>query len=462
MGDIFQGKLTRRRFLEVAGMGAAATVAVPGFLEACAQSSTGSATGSPKPATLSLYVAKDTARPQAQAQLFDMIKAKFEQENPGSSFTYDTYASAAEETTKLETSAAAQEGPDIFEFGSTLVPTAYATGSFEVFTNDMWNHIGGKSIFFPPQLTMSGPSPDKLIAVPVSGNPWAMVHNKAMFQAAGINQVPTTWSDFIAAAKEMTNGTDQWGTAMAPADGFDPWHKIWLFVTQLGGNLMDSTGKKGLLDSDASLEACAFWLDWMAKYKIAARQDAAFKGADEVRAFATGKIAFSVMAGPGGIGTWDNSPVAGQYEYTLGPTIPYGMSSLPSGGKAAQGFVSGQYYTLFKYSKNQELALNLLKVVVSPEIQYQYFNLRKQQPVVLETFSKYPELKQGNWAALYDAALKAYPTPFFSAWGPLEVELGKAINKIAGQIGISGSYTMSDLKAALTQVNQELQASLGA
>ncbi len=461
MARLLENSVTRRRFLQVAGMGTAASVAVPGFLEACAQSASAPSTGSPKPATLSLYIAKDTARPQAQAQLMNMIKSKFEEENPGSSFTYDTYASAGEETTKLETSSAAQEGPDIFEFGSTLVPTAYATGSFEILTSDMWNHIGGKGIFFPPQLTMSGPSPDKLIAVPVSGNPWAMVHNKAMLQAAGISKVPTTWNDFIDAAKAMTNGTDQWGTAMAPADGFDPWHKIWLFVTQMGGQLMDSTGKKGLLDSNESVEACAFWLDWMAKYKIAARQDAAFKGADEVKAFATGKIAFSVMAGPGGMGTWDSSPVAGQYEYTLGPTVPYGMSSLPSGGKPAQGFVSGQYYTLFKYSKNQELALNLLKVVVSPEIQYQYFQLRKQQPVVLGTFNKYPELKQGNWAALYDAALKAYPTPFFSAWGPLEVELGKAINKMASQVGISGSYTMSDLKSALTQVNQELQATLG-
>lgn len=460
MADLFDNRLTRRRFLQVAGMGAAASVGVPGFLEACAQAPTASSTGSPKPATLSLYIAKDTARPQQQAQLMGMIKAQFEKENPGSSFTYDTYASAGEETTKLETAAAAQEGPDIFEFGSTLVPTAYATKAFEVFTNDMWNHIGGKGIFFPPQLTMSGPSADKLIAVPVSGNPWALVHNKALLQAAGITKVPTTWNDFIDAAKEMTNGTDQWGTGMAPADGFDPWHKIWLFVTQLGGQLMDSTGKKGLLDSDASVEACAFWLDWMAKYKIAPRQDAAFKGADEVRAFATGKIGFSVMTGPGGMATWDSSPVAGQYEYTLGPTVPYGMSSLPSGGKPAQGFVSGQYYTLFKYSKNPELALNLLKVVVSPEIQYQYFQLRKQQPVVLSTFNKYPELKQGNWGALYDAALKAYPTPFFAAWGPLEVEVGKAINKIASQIAISGSYAMSDLKSALTQVNQELQASL--
>jgi len=456
-----QSTFTRRRFLQVAGAGAAAAT-IPEWLAACAQSGSGPSTsgGTPKPGNLSAFIAKDTAHPQAQAQLMAMIKAKFEQDNPGSTFTYDTYASAAEETTKLETSAAAQDGPDIFEFGSTLVPTAYATKAFEVLTDDMWNHIGGKKIFFQPQLTMSGPSPDKLIAVPVSGNPFAMVYNKALFQAAGIKEPPKTWSEFVDAAKEMTNGSDQWGVSMAPADGFDPWHKIWLFVTQMGGQLMDSTGKKGLLDSKESVQACAFWLDWMAKYKIASRQFATFKGADEVRAFATGKIGMQVMTGPGGVVTWDSSPVAGQYEFTLGPTVPYGMSSLPPGGKPAQGFVSGQYWTIFKYSKNPELALNLIKVVVSADIQYQYFKLRAQQPVVLETFTKYPDAKAGPWAALYDAELKAYPTPFFGSWGPLEVEVGKAINKIAAQIGLTGSYSMDDLKSELTQVNQELQATL--
>jgi len=454
--------VTRRKFLQVAGAGAAA-VAFPNILISCGQSggtSTSTSSAKAKPATLSLFISKDTAHPQQQAQLMDMIKAQFEKENPGSSFTYDTYASAAEETTKLETAAAAQEGPDIFEFGSTLVPTAYATGAFEVFTDDMWNHIGGKKIFFQPQLTMSGPSPNKLIAVPVSGNPFALVYNKAMFQTAGISSPPKTWSDFVNVAKEMTNGKDQWGTSMAPADGFDPWHKIWLFVTQMGGQLMDSTGKKGLLDSKESVEACAFWLDWMAKYKIASTQNATFKGAEEVRAFATGKIGMLVMTGPGGTVTWNNSPVAGQYDFGLGPTVPYGMTSLPPKGKPAQGFVSGQYYTLFKYSKNPELALNLLKVVVSPDIQYQYFKLRAQQPVVLDTFTKYPDAKQGPWAALYDAELKAYPTPFFGSWGQLEVEIGKAINRMASQIGVSGSYSMDDLKAALTQVNRELEASI--
>src|SRR5215469_8902657 len=455
-------RLTRRRFLEVAGAGTLAA-GFPGILAACGNSSSQPSTSGQakaQPGTLTIYNSKDTAHPQQQAQLMDFIKQKFEQQNPGSTFTWDTYASAAEEQTKLETSAAAREGPDVFEFGSTVVPTAYASGSFETITSTMWSELGGRSAFFQPQLTMSGPSPDKLIGVPWSGNPFAFVYNKQLFDAAGIKEPPKTWDDFISAAKEITNGKDVWGTGMAPADGFDPWHKIWLFVTQMGGQLMDSTGKKGLLDSKESVEACAFWLDWMAKYKIASTQNATFKGADEVRAFATGKIGMLVMTGPGGTVTWNNSPVAGQYDFGLGPTVPYGMTSLPPKGKPAQGFVSGQYYTLFKYSKNPELALHLLKVVVSPDIQYQYFKLRAQQPVVLDTFTKYPDAKQGPWAALYDAELKAYPTPFFGSWGQLEVEIGKAINRMASQIGVSGSYSMDDLKAALTQVNRELEASI--
>jgi multiple sugar transport system substrate-binding protein len=455
-------RLTRRRFLEVAGAGTLAA-GLPGILAACGNSSTQQSTTTQtkaQPGTLSIFIGKDTGHPQQQSQLMDMIQQKFQAANPGSSFTWDTYASAAEEQTKLETSAAAHAGPDIFEFGSTVVPTGYASGAFEVITNSMWSELGGKSAFFQPQLTMSGPSPDKLIGVPWSGNPFAFVYNKELFDAAGIKEPPKTWDDFISIGKEITNGKDVWGTGMAPADGFDPWHKIWLFVTQMGGTLMDSTGKKGLLDSDVSVEACSFWLDWMAKYKIASQQNATFTGANESKAMAGGKVGMQVMTGPGGIPTYDQGAIAGHYAFADGPTVPIGMKSLPKGGKPAQGFVSGQYLTIFKYSKNPDLALQLIKVMTSPDIQYQLFKLRAQQPVVLETFTKYPDAKLAPWDALYDTELKSYSTPFFGSWAQLEVVLGKAINQMAQQIGVTGSYSKDALKAALTTANQQLEASL--
>ena len=45
------------------------------------------------------------------------------------------------------------------------------------------------------------------------------------------------------------------------------------------------------------------------------------------------------------------------------------------------------------YSKDPDLAVQLIKVMTSPDIQYQLFKLRAQQPVVLETFTKYPDAK---------------------------------------------------------------------
>ncbi|MGH7910643.1 MAG: hypothetical protein ACREOV_02865, partial [Candidatus Dormibacteraceae bacterium] len=179
-------RMSRRRFLSVAGAGAAGVAAFPTILTACGGSSPSGATspktgGKVQPGKLSVFIGKDTTYPTQQAQGMAALQSLFAKKFPGSSFTWDTYATSGEELTKLETSAAAHSGPDIFEFGSTLVPTAYASNSFEVITKSMWDEMGGKHAFIEAQLAMSGPSPDKLIAVPKTANPYAMVYNTKLF-----------------------------------------------------------------------------------------------------------------------------------------------------------------------------------------------------------------------------------------------------------------------------------------
>ncbi|HEV7214706.1 MAG TPA: ABC transporter substrate-binding protein, partial [Chloroflexota bacterium] len=58
-----------------------------------------------------------------------ILIASFQQGNSGVKVAYNAYSSAAEESTKIETSVASNSGPDIFEFGSTVIPTASATGA---------------------------------------------------------------------------------------------------------------------------------------------------------------------------------------------------------------------------------------------------------------------------------------------------------------------------------------------
>jgi multiple sugar transport system substrate-binding protein len=445
----------------MAGLGAAGATAFPTIICGTTAQAKSSGGGKVQPGTLSLFIGKDTSYPAQQAQgmnvLLDLFKRKF----PGSSFTWDTYASSSEELAKLETSAAAHSGADIFEFGSTLIPTAYSSKSFETITSSMWDELGGKKAFIEAQLAMAGPSPNHLIAVPKTANPYAMVYNTKLLRAAGISKPPTTWNEFVEYAKEMTRaGKNQYGAVADYADGFDPWHYTWLFTTQLGGDMISRDGKTALLDSPEVEEAVSFWLNWAAKFGIAARTDATYTGADMSKAFATGTIGMIPLAGPGGIAAFNASPVAGSYAWTSNPTIPYGRHSLPKGGRPAQGFVSGQYWSISKWSPKKELAFELIKLMVSPEIQYQFFKQDAQVPVTWATFTKYPETKKSPWNVFVPAEEKSYPTAFSGAWGQLEVYMGQAVNQMAGQIASTGTFKSSDLKSALTQANTQLQSAL--
>lgn len=451
--------MPRRRFLQLAG-GALALASAGPLAAACGEGSAPAAGGGGK-GPVSLFMGKNTAHPQAQTTLIDMIRQEFAKLRPGVELTYDTYASSSEELTKLETAAASKEGPDIFEFGSTLIPTAMATGAFEILGDAQWQRLGGKDAFFKPHLAMSGPSPDRTIGVPEVANPYAMIYNRRLFQEAGISGPPRTWNEFVDYGQRLTNpARDQWGVAMAPADGFEPWHLVWLFTTQLGGQMVDVKQKKGLLDSPEVLKATAFWLDWMGRFKLASPVCATYKQVDQVRAFAAGKAAMLIMVGPATMITLNQSPVANDYAFAPNPTIPYGMSSLPPGGKPAQGFVSGQFLTIFKHSKNREAALDVVKVMTSPEIQYQFFKLYGSMPVSLETYKRYPETKASPWDVLLAGEEHAYPTPFFGAWGQLQVAVGKAVNRLAGQIATAGGYSPDDLRRSMAQANAELEQAI--
>lgn len=445
--------VSRRRFLQQAGAGALGLSAFPTILTTRWKS-----TG---PAKISLFVGKDTTYSSQQAAIMGMVQQEFQKKHPGSTLTWDTYASSGEELTKVETSAASQSGPDIFEFGTTLVPTAYATGAFEVLTENLWNHLGGRKSFIQSMLTMSGPSKKKTIAVPETAAPYAMAYNRKLLEGAGVSKPPATWNDFVHAGKAVTNPSQGvWGAAPAYNDSFEPWHHIWQFTEQMGGHMISPDGKKALLNSNEVVEAAAFWLDWAAKYKIASPADATFKGSDRVKAFANGKAVFLPMMDQSGIATFDGSPVASQYAYAPNPTVPYGKSSMPRGGKPAQGFVSGQMLTIFKYSKYKEQALDVIKIILSPQIQYQQWKQRSQLPVSLSVFTKYPDLQKSPWATFSTAEKEAYPIPFIGAWGQLEVVLGHALNEMATHIATGGTYSMSDLRNALDQANSQLQSSL--
>ena len=410
--------------------------------------------------TLQLFLGKINTPPTAQATLMKRLIATFEKQNPNISVNYSVYASASEETTTLETSLATHSGPNLFEFGSTIVPVADSTGGFASLSAHDWTAIGGESRFFPAQLTMSGPSADKRMAVPEYMLPFALLYNTAMFKAAGIPTPPTNWTDFVTDAQKLTiPAKNQWGVAMDPSDPFDPWHILWVLTRQMGGNFVTPDLKTATLNSAPVLGAATFWFDWLTKFKIADPTDVTFKAPDQLAAFEQGHAAMLVMQGPTLIPSLNTSPVKSEYAYAPMPTVPYGMKSMPKSGVPVQTFISGQYYAIPSYAPNRAATLKWIKFVTDVPQQQLFFQYYGYMPANLAAYQGYAPLSTPVIKAFVAAENHAFPTPFTGAWGPVEVAVGAASAKVAGAIG-TNSYHQGDLQSSLQSVNAEVQKAL--
>ena len=151
---------TRRRLTSLVG-----AILLAASLAACHSGSTPSAgatklDGTGK--TLDVLMGANTIYPTQQKQWFSDVSARFK-EQTGATVTFETFASANDELTKIQTSVLSGQGPDLYMLGTTFTPTAYATGAFLQLTADDWKKVGGRDRFVPATLGISGPdAPDEI------------------------------------------------------------------------------------------------------------------------------------------------------------------------------------------------------------------------------------------------------------------------------------------------------------
>ncbi|UOF89495.1 extracellular solute-binding protein [Fodinisporobacter ferrooxydans] len=458
--------ISKRKILALAGISLSGTLVVAGCGSAATSGSSAPAKGNSaggKNITITVYVGRYNADPKAQENLFkNTLIPEFEKANPGVHIKFSAWSTAAEENTSIQTSLATKQGPDIFELGSTLIPTAYATNGFHVFSQQDWNTLGGQKKFFPAQMTMSGPSPDKYIAVPEYMQPFGMVYNKKMFAAAGIKTPPKTWTEFVDDAKKMTNPSkDQWGTVIDPSDSFDPWKIGWGFTKQLGGDFISKDLKTATLDSKESINGLKFWFDWLTKYHIVSPNDLTYKAVDADKAFENGHVGMEIMRAPTMVPALSKSVVKNDYAFAPMPTIPYGMTTLPAGGVPTQTIVSGQYFCIPNYvtGARYQAVLKFLKFLTDVKQQQEFFKTYGYMPANLDAYQNDPELNTDLIKAFIDAEKNASPTPFTGAWGNLEVVYGGVASKIANEIA-TNSYKEADIANLLKAANAQVQSSL--
>jgi multiple sugar transport system substrate-binding protein len=446
----------RRRRTIAAAAALAATVALIASGCAATPGATVRADGTidGKGQTLNVLVGVDTTYPQQQKKWQQEQAAAFKKAT-GATLKYDTYASANDELTRIQTSVISGQGPDVYSIGTTFTPTAYSLGAFVKLTAADWKAVGGRDRFQPASLGISGPDEKDEIGVPFASRPFVMAYNKALLAKAGIQKPATTWDDFEKQAKQLTGG-GVYGIATGYADGFDPYKFTWAMSLQAGNPVVENG--KATIDSKAMQNAYETYFDWITKDGVVNPAAVGWNNGQALAAFASGKAAYFPMTTATSKNTLDASKVKDDYAYALMPTVPPGASSRPSDGVDAASILSGDNLVVANYSKNQALAFAYIKQVTDAQEQIDFYRTFGQLPTNQQAATTL-EKNDPALAPIVEAAAKSVATPFTGAWSDIQLALTNINVQVVPALK-KGSVPDSTIRSQLTTAQQAADDSL--
>ncbi|MFJ4208791.1 ABC transporter substrate-binding protein [Paenarthrobacter sp. NPDC089675] len=415
-------------------------------------SSSGAVDGTGK--KLSVLTGVNNQYPEQQKEWFKDIAAKFKAQT-GADVEFETFASANDELTRIQTSVVSGQGPDVYSLGTTFTPTAYATKAFVTLNDDDWNKVGGKDRFNPAALGISGPDKDHLAGIPFVSRPFVMAYNKDLLSAAGIDKPATTWDELAEQAKKLTNaGAGTYGLATGYKDNFDPWKFIWAMSVQAGNPLVD--GNKLKLDDPTVKKAYETYFGWLTKDKVVDPAAIGWSNSNAVAAFASGKAGYLMMTTSSSVPTLDKSAIAGKYAYATMPTVAPGETSPKGDGDKAASILSGDNVVVADYSQQKDLAFAYIKLITSKDEQLNYQKIFGELPANAEALSSLtdPKLKP-----IADTAGKSKATPFTGAWGDIQLALLNVTVQSIPDLA-KGGVDDAALEARLKDAQAKGQASL--
>jgi len=220
---------------------------------------------------------------------------------------------------------------------------------------DKWDKTK-KDDFFAP-IWAFGNYQGKQYGVPWIAHAMALVYNRGMFKAAGLDpdKPPKTWDELYSYAEKLTTG-NQYGFGLVGKQSHDMAWNWYTFAWQNGAELAKESGGKWTvaLNTPQAVEALEFYI----KLKKVAPPESSASGSGEIDALFQQKRVAMYILGP-----W---AVAGVRK--AAPDIDVGVAPLPY--KTTQATTVGAgLLTIPRTSKNKDAAWKLIDFLTEVEQQ---------------------------------------------------------------------------------------------
>ncbi len=216
--------------------------------------SASSATGSSAKAPITIVVASWSGTNVTNG-IIDQQLAQFNKTHPTIHAVYRPISGDYE--TILKTEFVAGDAPDIITLNNGgEAPTFESEGVVLPLNSYIKQSNFSMSDFYSGAINMFK-SGSNVYGIPRDQSPLALYYNPVLFKKAGIFGPPTTWTQFATDAQKLTNPANKvYGLVQTPQE--PRWAE---FITQAGGNVMNSSMTKMTLNTPAALKGFSFFVD---------------------------------------------------------------------------------------------------------------------------------------------------------------------------------------------------------
>ncbi|HTK11254.1 MAG TPA: sugar ABC transporter substrate-binding protein [Ktedonobacteraceae bacterium] len=363
---------TRRDVLKLGGSLAASTFAVPTILSAC---DTKNAT----PKTLQVY--------WNTGHMFDAyasVTQQFEKDHPGWKVNVEPYQ-WTDMRAKILANFAAKKVPDLVEEPGGWVQEFGLAGN--ILSLQSYLHASGKQMGFPNDWQANTVTRNSIngqvYGIQLHLTCVLLFYNKDLLAKAGIKQPPTTWSEFLAAAQELTHD-NVYGCGVNA--------NVWPWLMQNGVQYYDPANNVVPMTTPETYEALQFQADLVHKYKVSPTPTSLTDASTTQPLFSAQRVAM-FLTGP-----WDIKPIL-----TSSPNLHWDIAQALT-KKVQATSTAGTSLFIPKGAKNPEMAWELLQRYVALDTEIAV-SKEARMPMPRKSWAASPQIQALNRIAPFAQGL---------------------------------------------------------
>jgi multiple sugar transport system substrate-binding protein len=381
--------------------------------------------------------------PPPNRDVFQKLVDRFNQEHPTIEVESLYVGQSDRQLPKILAAIVGDAKPDLLWYGPMLTGQLVDLEAI-VPLDEQWNR-SAVSQEIEPALLGSMQYENHLWSIPFGTNNIGIFYRPSLFKAAGIEKIPTNWTEFKATAKQLTRDTngdgkiDKYGMILPLGQG--EWTVFtWLpFMWSGGGELKSGTATS--IDNSGSIAALQLWQDLIKDGNaILSSPERGY----ELDNFLSGKAAMQLT------GPWTFGQLAGMNQ------TDYDVMPIPTGTRAATSMGGESLFMMKTSPKHQQAAWEFMEYVLSQNFQTEWalgtgylpVNLKSRQADVYRDYvTKTPATQ-----VFLDQAKYGRSRPIEPGYSQISEQLGRAIESVL----LDKNSPQAALKSAQEKLNLSL------